>query len=135
MADRHDEKAREIARRYETNPASDRIILSRQITAALAEAEREGMRRAAQWRPIETAPKDEEVLIAYWRWRNSMSPGSVVVQSARQTEFHGDGVWSWVVSDNKHGPCPIRGWSEGDIIGWMPLPTPPVNQSTGADRG
>lgn len=76
---------------------------------------------AGRWRPIETAPKGEEVLIAYWRWRNSMSPGSVVVQSAMQTEYHGPGIWSWVVSDNKHGPFPIRGWSNGDMIGWRPI--------------
>jgi len=74
------------------------------------------------WQPIETAPKDQEVLIAYWRWRNSMSPGTIVVQSASLTEHHGKGIWSWVVSDNKHGPFPIRGWCDGDLLGWQPLP-------------
>lgn len=77
------------------------------------------------WRAIETAPNDQEVLIAYWRWRNSVSPGTIVVQSAMRTEFHGPGIWSWVVSDNKHGPFPIRGWCDGDIVGWMPLPAAP----------
>lgn len=78
-----------------------------------------------EWRDIESAPKDEEVLVAYWRWRNSMSPGSVVVQSAMLTEHHGKGIWSWVVSDNKHGPFPLRGYCEGDLIGWLPLPSAP----------
>lgn len=78
------------------------------------------------WRTMDSAPKGEEVLIAYWRWRNSMSPGSIVVQSATLTEFHGPGIWSWVVSDNKHGPFPIRGWSDGDMLGWMPLPASPT---------
>lgn len=77
------------------------------------------------WRAIETAPNEQEVLIAYWRWRNSMSPGTIVVQSAMRTEFHGPGIWSWVVSDNKHGPFPIRGWCDGDIVGWQPLPAAP----------
>lgn len=82
------------------------------------------------WQTMDSAPKDEEVLIAYWRWRNSVSTGSIVVQSASQTQFHGDDIWSWVVSDNKHGPFPIRGWSDGDMIGWMPLPAGPSSKET-----
>lgn len=89
---------------------------------------------AGRWRPIETAPKGEEVLIAYWRWRNSTSPGSVVVQSAMQTEYHGPGIWSWVVSDNKHGPFPIRGWSNGDMIGWRPIVEPLLSETAPPQR-
>jgi hypothetical protein len=79
---------------------------------------------------MDSAPKDQEVLIAYWRWRNSMSPGSVMIQSASLTEHHGPNIWSWVVSDNKHGPFPIRGWSDGDILGWRPLPAAPIPEDT-----
>lgn len=81
------------------------------------------------WQPIETAPREQEVLIAYWRWRSSMSPGSIIVQSARQVEYHGSEIWSWVVEDNKHGPFPIRGWCDGDMIGWQPLPAAPQGAS------
>lgn len=81
------------------------------------------------WQPIETAPREQEVLIAYWRWRSSMSPGSIIVQSARQVEYHGSEIWSWVVEDNKHGPFPIRGWCDGDMIGWQPLPAASSVQS------
>lgn len=86
---------------------------------------REAVAEERAWQPIETAPAGQEVLIAYWRWRNSMLPGSIIVQSARRTELHGPGIWSWVVSDNKHGPFPIRRYSAGDILGWRPLPLPP----------
>jgi hypothetical protein len=78
-----------------------------------------------EWQDISTAPTNTEVLIAYWRWRNSVSPGSKVVQSAMKTELHGEGIWSWVVNDNKFGPYPIRGYSDGDMLGWMPLPEAP----------
>jgi hypothetical protein len=88
------------------------------LEAALSEPE--------GWQDMESAPRDTEVVIAYWLWRNSISPGSAVVQSARLTEFHGKGIWSWVVSDNKHGPFPIRGWCAGDILGWRPLPAAPI---------
>lgn len=102
----------------------DRIVIDEETAAIFPKSAT--AQPAQGWRPIETAPNGQEVLIAYWRWRNSMSPGTIIVQSAMRTEIHGPGIWSWVVSDNKHGPFPIRGWSDGDIIGWMPLPSAPA---------
>ena len=44
-------------------------------------------------------------------------------------DFHGDGIFGWLVDDNKHGPYPLRGYL--NVTHWMPLPPPP-DQS--ADR-
>jgi len=34
---------------------------------------------------------------------------------------------AWCVDDNKHGPYPLRGWCDGDITHWMPLPAAPTD--------
>lgn len=64
------------------------------------------------WQPIETAPKDRDVLVA-------CSHGLYV---ARYCEH--DIEW-WHVDDNKHGPFPLRGSSPTH---WQPLPAAPKEQ-------
>lgn len=49
------------------------------------------------WQPIGTAPQNEPVLVSDWKGY-------------------------WLVTDNKHGPYPLRG---GHPTHWMPLPEPP----------
>lgn len=72
---------------------------------------------AGPWMPIETAPKETEVLVWF---------GPVVgVKSATYTELFGDDVWFWCVTDGKFDPHPVRRYCDPYPTHWMPLPTPP----------
>lgn len=72
---------------------------------------------AMGWRPIETAPKETEILV--WFGPN------VGVKSALYTEAIGPGIWSWCVDDEKFGPHPVRRYCSPYPTHWQPLPTPP----------
>ena len=64
------------------------------------------------WRPIDTAPRDgARVLVDFGRI-------GVHAVSCRDPEDHG----VWHVDDRKHGPFPLRGYRDEDILGWQPLP-------------
>lgn len=73
------------------------------------------------WQSIETAPKDETRILVYFGERLGVR------------EVHWTCLWSddvetnggWHVDDRKHGPFPLRGYSDGDDTHWMPLPAPP----------
>ena len=76
------------------------------LTAALAGA----------WRPIETAPKDEDILLGWWQtWP--------------------DRVWKqkvgWAAASNTCGhPQVSNAWFDGEATHWMPLPEPPIKEPT-----
>lgn len=91
------------------------------ITAA-EEALESALREALQpqWLPIETAPKDQEVLVWF-------GP-EVGVKSALFTELHGDDVWSWCVTDEKFDPHPVRRYRAPYPTHWMELPDQPALQ-------
>lgn len=75
---------------------------------------------AGPWMPIETAPKETEVLVWF---------GPVVgVKSATYTELFGDAVWFWCVTDGKFNPHPVRRYCAPYPTHWMPLPAPPSAQ-------
>lgn len=62
------------------------------------------------WQPMETAPRDgTSVLVCTPRTMH------VVYWIEKDIEY-------WHVTDNKHGPFPLRGPSPTH---WMPLPEPP----------
>ena len=76
-----------------------------------------------EWQPIETAPRDKEVLLSYvLRGREHK------VQSAILTQSIGPNIWSWSIDDNKYGPYPIRGYVSDGLLGWRPLPDPPESE-------
>lgn len=85
----------------------------RAVRAALADPVLRG------WRTIESAPRDgTEILVAF------KSVG--VRQVSWQDPYDDSNEYAiWCVDDNKHGPYPLRGYSEGDDTAWMPLPAPP----------
>ena len=88
---------------------------STRIAAELTEAA--DALEAGPWMPIETAPKETEVLVWF---------GPVVgVKSATYTELFGDDVWFWCVTDGKFDPHPVRRYCDPYPTHWMPLPTPP----------
>lgn len=86
-------------------------VLLRRIAEAIHAAAPQAVPVPA-WQPIETAPKDRDVLVA-------CSHGLYV---ARYCEH--DIEW-WHVDDNKHGPFPLRGSSPTH---WQPLPAAPKEQ-------
>ena len=62
-----------------------------------------------QWQPIETAPKDGQIILVFCRH------GQYVCA------FDTEEGW-WYVDDNKFGPFPLRGEAPTH---WMPLPDEP----------
>jgi hypothetical protein len=73
------------------------------------ERELEAVRKDAEWRPIETAPKDGTAVL--------VSEGRFCYCVEWNEEFD----W-WAVDDNKLGPFRLRGAAPTH---WMPLPPPP----------
>ncbi len=69
------------------------------------------------WQPIDTAPKDGTEVLVYFG-------GRVGVKSAAWTGSS-SGLTIWCVDDEKHGPFPVRGYSEPYPTHWMPLPAAP----------
>jgi hypothetical protein len=73
------------------------------------------------WLPIETAPKDGTRILVAFKKRNlnggvhAVSWGNLYGEATPES-----GVWC--VDDQKHGPYPLRGYLDEDVIGWMPLP-------------
>lgn len=75
---------------------------------------------AAQWMPIETAPKDGTPVLI---WGATLCvPGEMVV-GIRSDEH--DDLELWDIHDGKHGPHRLRGPSPTH---WMPLPAAPGAQ-------
>lgn len=91
------------------------------------------------WRSIETAPKDGSIII--------LTNGREVFAGAWEARIKGDGFPWLLVEDvsthQPHGCCDmedderieVNGWPATAPTHWMPLPTPPVNQSEGAGLG
>ena len=102
-----DEKLREAVRDVEnTNrPASDCGYSWPLIKDAISELET--LRAAGKWRPIESAPTDERILIYY-------DNGEVILCD----ENDNDGFWVAYEKDN---------WCDTPKY-WMPLPTPPAQE-------
>ena len=71
-----------------------------------------------EWQPIETAPKDGTRILVNFHGR---------VKEVFWDDPYGENMTFaiWCVDDDKHGPYPLRGYSEGDDTHWMPLPEPP----------
>ena len=77
-----------------------------------------------EWQPIETAPKDGSgILVAF--------SGIGVFQVFWSEQPFGPGIGAWCVTDNKHEDRPLRGYRDDGILGWMPLPAPPVAKAEG----
>ena len=116
------ESARELRDSGTTQDSLDwREIRDRSVVRIAAElAEAADALEAGPWMPIETAPKETEVLVWF---------GPVVgVKSATYTELFGDAVWFWCVTDGKFDPHPVRRYCDPYPTHWMPLPTPPSAQ-------
>lgn len=71
----------------------------------------------SSWQPIETCPKETEVLV----WFGPQ----VGVKSAEYTDLYGDDIWFWCVNDCKFDPHPVRRFCSPYPTHWMPLPEPP----------
>jgi hypothetical protein len=89
--------------------------------ATQLQAQVEALRKEAEWQAIETAPKDgTEILVSFKK---------VGVKCVAWTTRWGDPTDEyahWHIDDNKHDPYPLRGYNEGDELGWKPLPQPPA---------
>lgn len=73
------------------------------------------------WRTIDSAPKDGSTILVYFKQHGWMT--------VRWTDGDGDSsspYAHWHVDDHKHGPYPVRGYSEGDDTHWQPLDAPPA---------
>lgn len=93
--------------------------VTRDRDEARAEVERLAREHAAEWRPIETAPRDGTTILVYFRQH-----GAMTVRSDDEHDPCDD--WRlWYVDDHKHGPYVVRGYRPGDDTHWMPLPQPP----------
>jgi hypothetical protein len=68
------------------------------------------------WQPIETAPKETEILVWF-------GP-AVGVKSVSYTDS-GSGFSFWCVDDGKLGPFPVRRYCDPYPTHWMPLPEAP----------
>ena len=79
-----------------------------------------------EWQPIDTVPKETEVLVWF-------GP-AVGVKSAEYTDKDGDGVWFWCVTDGKFGPHPVRRYCAPYPTHWMPLPDPPNQEAEHASQ-
>lgn len=78
------------------------------------------MSEAAQWQPIETAPKDGTDILLTDGYR-------AAVASWYPEEFP-DAEWPWGVSDWHNDPLHLRGGYMATH--WMPLPMPPTPSSS-----
>ncbi len=63
-----------------------------------------------EWQPIETAPKDGSEILVYIDGLN----------------FKGYNLISWDKENNFWLSGKFDRWNESSILGWMPLPEPPV---------
>ena len=77
--------------------------------------------RKEGWQPIETA-KDQSVLP--WNGESVLictnhNWGDRVHKAKWTDEIHGEGIFGWAVDDCKHGPYPLRGYTQ--VTHWMPL--------------
>ena len=78
----------------------------------------------SNWYPIDTAPKNIDVLVlAHQRQYVAcfIDDASDPWFEEGSTESYFNGLWT--VDDNKHGPYALRG---GSPTHWMPLPEPPI---------
>jgi hypothetical protein len=85
------------------------------------QAEVESLRKDAEWKSIETAPKDGAEILVFFK--------SVGIKSVSWTDTDWDSASEyalWCVDDNKFAPHPLRGYSSGDEMCWMHLPKPPA---------
>lgn len=76
------------------------------------------------WQPIETAPKNECVLVLahkqqFVAWLQDDAADPWLCGAGEESGLDG----MWCVTDNKLGPFPLRG---GRPTHWMPLPAAPV---------
>lgn len=76
----------------------------------------------SEWKPIESAPKNETVLIYNGRriiaaWFQDDATDETL-DEAEESDLNG----YWCIDDGKLGPFAVRG---GGITHWMPLPEPP----------
>ena len=74
------------------------------------------------WLPIDSAPRDGTEVIVWFKQHGAISC------SWPDSDGHPASEWAhWHVDDFKHGPFPVRGYSDGDATHWMPLPAAPAN--------
>lgn len=76
------------------------------------------------WEPIETAPKNESVLVfasnsQFVAWLQDDATDPWFENGDSESMFNG----LWCVTDNKLGPFALRG---SRPTHWMPLPAPPT---------
>lgn len=78
----------------------------------------------SEWKPIETAPKNTDVLVfAYGSQYVACLIDDATDPWYREGSGPSDFDGLWTVDDNKHGPYALRG---GSPTHWMPLPPPPT---------
>lgn len=95
------------------------------IATALREAHEAGRREQAQWRPIESAPRDGvPVLIAFREDIPARVSGFAGKRAVVRWTFDG-GEWCY------HGPLGMGGFPDEWIAGWLPLPQPPAEAEAG----
>lgn len=70
-----------------------------------------------QSRPMETVPKNGQTILVQFKQH-----GWLTVKWTDHEGDHTSEYAHWHVDDFKHGPFPVRGYSDGDELGWMPLP-------------
>ena len=79
----------------------------------------------APWRPIEEAPKGDKwggpLLLVNFKGKGVRA---VSWDSPWSTDLPNNGIWC--VDDDKMGPYALRGYVDGDEIGFLPLPALPA---------
>lgn len=94
------------------------LALAAPLTPSTDAVRREA-RPADDWRPIETAPHEVNVLLA---WRDWSLPGQWRMEA-------GEASWGW------RNEVASRMSRHGEATHWMPLPAPPAGDDEGGKNG
>ena len=80
-----------------------------------------------EWQPIETAPKDDSLLLL-WASGHYGSAGSVKLGSFREDDMCGDLGAMWLENDYDDFSCTMAS-TPISATHWMPLPPAPKEQA------
>ena len=115
-----DSELSELAAKDEVIAEAGEMLAMRDRQLAALKAENEELRKDAEWRDIETAPKETEIFIGRFidgKFRFGRS--ELIYEHAN--EFAGEtwSGWLWSIDDcnDSIADCPTH---------WMPLPKPPA---------
>lgn len=92
------------------------------------ESLKHALAEATQWRPIETAPTDQRLILFY-------TPAWLEYAIGQWEPDEPGGSAGWVRFDAGSGEHSISHESHGEFTHWMPLPAPPAFSQQDAGEG